>query len=268
MRADCTALTPPPLRLSGVSVTRDDRTILGPVDWCVDAHERWVVLGPNGSGKSTMVRIAALQLHPSVGEVDVLGERLGHTDVRTLRRRIGYAAAALSDMLRPNIVARDVVMTAKFAALEPWWHSYEDADRAAASACLGRLGIAHLADREFGTLSSGERQRVLVARTLMGDIGLVLLDEPNAGLDVGGRESLLAGLEQLATDGDTPAMVLVTHHVEEIPPSFTHALLLRDGAILAAGPIDVTLTAESLSATFALPLVLDRRAGRWTAFAA
>ena len=268
MRADCTALTPPPLRLSGVSVTRDGRTILGPVDWCVDAHERWVVLGPNGSGKSTMVRIGALQLHPTRGDVDVLGERLGRTDVRTLRRRIGYAAAALADMLRPNILARDVVMTAKYAALEPWWHTYEDADRAAATACLDRVGVAHLAEREFGTLSSGERQRVLVARTLLGDIGLVLLDEPNAGLDVGGRESLLAGLEQLAHDPETPAMVLVTHHVEEIPPAFTHALLLRDGCIHAAGPIDETLTADALSATFGLRLVLERRAGRWGAYAA
>ncbi|MCU1484377.1 MAG: putative transporter ATP-binding protein [Actinomycetia bacterium] len=255
------------LRLTDVGVTRDGRDILGPVDWVVAPDERWVVLGPNGSGKSTMVKIASLQLHPSRGEVEVLGEVLGRTDVRKLRERVGYAAAALADMLRPTITARDVVMTARHAALEPWWHQYDDADRAEALHRLARLGVAHLADREFGTLSSGERQRVLVARTLMGDIGLVLLDEPNAGLDVGGREWLVGGLDDLAADVATPAMVLVTHHVEEIPPSFTHAALLRDGRFQAAGPIEETLTADSLSATFGLSLQMERRGGRWTAWA-
>jgi iron complex transport system ATP-binding protein len=248
---------------------RDGRTILGPVDWCVGDGERWVVLGPNGSGKSTMVQIAALQLHPSGGVVEVLDERLGRTDVRTLRRRVGYASAALGAMLRPNLSALDVVMTAKYAALEPWWHTYDDDDRSAALACLARLGVERFADRAWCTLSSGEQQRVLVARTLMGPIGLVLLDEPNAGLDVGGRENLLAGLDDLARDPATPAMVLVTHHVEEIPPAFTHALLIRGGRIRAAGPIDVTLSADALSDTFGVDLELDRRpGGRYAAFAA
>jgi iron complex transport system ATP-binding protein len=170
-------------------------------------------------------------------------------------------------MLRPSILARDVVMTARHAALETWWHQYTDEDRAEALDRMARLGVAHLAEREFGTLSSGERQRVLVARTLMGDIGLVLLDEPNAGLDVGGREWLVGGLDDLAADAGTPAMVLVTHHVEEIPPSFTHAVLVRDGRFEAAGPIEETLTADALSATFGLPLELARRGGRWTAWA-
>jgi iron complex transport system ATP-binding protein len=256
------------LRLTDVVVTRDGRDILGPVSWVVRPDERWVVLGPNGSGKSTMVKVASLQLHPSRGDVEVLGELLGRTDVRSLRQRVGYAAAALADMLRPSILARDVVMTARHAALEPWWHAYTDDDRAEALDRLARLGVAHLADRDFGTLSSGERQRVLVARTLMGEVGLVLLDEPNAGLDVGGREWLVAGLDDLAADVATPAMVLVTHHVEEIPPSFTHALLVRDGRVEAAGPIEETLTAESLSATFGLPLELQHRPnGRWTAWA-
>jgi len=253
------------LRLTGVGVRRDGRALLDGVDWAVAPDERWVVLGANGSGKSTLLRIAALQLHPSSGEVEVLGERLGHTDVRALRQRIGYAAAALADSLRPTIAARDVVMTARYAALEPWWHEYGDDDRAEALDRLARLGVDHLADREFGTLSSGERQRVLVARTLMGDVGLVLLDEPNAGLDVGGREWLVAGLDDLATDPGTPATVLVTHHVEEIPPSFTHALLVRAGRVLAAGPIAETLTSDALSATFDLPLVVHRRGRRWTA---
>jgi iron complex transport system ATP-binding protein len=227
-----------------------------------------VVLGPNGSGKSTMVRIAALHLHPTSGEVEVLGERLGRTDVRTLRQRIGYASAALGAMLRPDLSARDVVMTAKYAALEPWWHTYDDADRAASVSCLARLGVDRFADRAWGSLSSGEQQRVLVARTLMGPIGLVILDEPNAGLDVGGRENLLAGLDALARDPATPAMVLVTHHVEEIPPAFTHALLLRDGRVAVAGPIERTLTADALSATFGLALDLERRPdGRYAAFA-
>jgi iron complex transport system ATP-binding protein len=256
------------LRLVDVGVTRDGRDLLDHVDWEVAADERWVVLGPNGSGKSTLIRIAALHLHPSRGEVEVLGERLGRTDVRSLRRRVGYAAAALADQLRPTITAQDVVMTARNAALEPWWHTYDDADRADALDRLARLGIPHLASREFGTLSSGERQRVLVARTLMGEVGLVLLDEPSAGLDVGGREWLVAGLEALAVDVTTPATVLVTHHVEEIPPSFTHALLLRDGAVLATGPLEETLTAAALSATFGLGLALHRRDGRWTAHSA
>jgi iron complex transport system ATP-binding protein len=253
------------LHMAGVGLTRDGRALLDGVNWEVAADERWVVLGPNGSGKSTLLRIAALQLHPSRGEVDVLGERLGRTDVRALRRRIGYAAAALADQLRPAISARDVVMTARHAALEPWWHTYDDADRAEALDRLDRLGVATLAEREFGTLSSGERQRVLVARTLMGDVGLVLLDEPSAGLDVGGREWLLAGLDRLARDPSTPATVLVTHHVEEIPPAFTHALLVRDGGLLAAGPLEDTLSSSSLSDAFGITLELERRGGRWAA---
>jgi iron complex transport system ATP-binding protein len=254
---------PAALVLEGVGLTRDGRHLLDGVDWAVQPDERWVVLGPNGSGKSTLLRIAALQLHPSRGTVDVLGQRLGRCDVRTLRERIGYAAAALADSFRPSITALDVVMTAKHAALEPWWHVYDDDDRAEAKERLRRLGVDAFADREFGTLSSGERQRVLVARTLMGDIGLVLLDEPNAGLDVGGREWLVAGLDDLGADPSSPPMVLVTHHLEEIPPAATHVLLVRDGGVLAAGPIDEVLTPDALSATFGLPLGIRRERGRW-----
>ncbi|MBW8827720.1 MAG: ATP-binding cassette domain-containing protein [Acidobacteria bacterium] len=257
----------PALKLAGVGVSRDGRAILDGVDWAVQHDERWVVLGANGSGKSTLVQIAALALHPSRGEVDVLGERLGRTDVRSLRRRIGYAAAALADSLRPSITAVDVVMTAKHAALEPWWHQYSDSDRADALDRLGRLGMASFAARPFGTLSSGERQRVLTARTLMGEVGIVLLDEPNAGLDLGGREWLVQGLDQLAGDPSTPPMVLVTHHVEEIPPSFTHGLLLREGRVLAMGELATVLTGEHLSDAYGISLRVRREDGRFSAAA-
>jgi iron complex transport system ATP-binding protein len=255
------------LRLTGVGVTRDGRDLLDAVDWSVGHDERWAILGANGSGKSTLIQIAALQLHPSRGDVDVLGQRLGRTDVRTLRRRIGYAAAALADSLRPTIPARDVVMTARYAALEPWWHEYDDADRAEAVDRLRRLGVDQFADREFGTLSSGERQRVLLARTLMGEPGVILLDEPSAGLDLGGREGLVQSLADLATDTSAPPTVFVTHHVEEIPPGFTSLLLLREGRIESSGPLADTLTSESLSDLFGVKLRLRHADGRYSAVA-
>ena len=253
------------LRLAGVGLTRDGRDLLDGVDWAVEPADRWVVLGPNGSGKTSLLRIASLYLHPSRGEVDVLGERLGRCDVRRVRERIGLASPALAAMLRPELRVLDVVMTARHAALEPWWHTYDDADRAAAMARLELLDVDHLSERHFGTLSDGERQRVLLARMLLGDPGLLLLDEPTAGLDLGARESLVSGLGALARDPDTPPMVLVTHHVEEIPATFTSALLLRAGRVLAAGPIDDVLDEASLSETFGLALTVDRYEGRWTA---
>jgi iron complex transport system ATP-binding protein len=255
------------LELRAVSVVRDGRALLADVSWRVEPDQRWVVLGHNGSGKTTLLRVASCYLHPTSGIVDVLGQRLGRVDVRQLRTRIGLTSAALADQLRPTLAVLDVVMTAKHAALEPWWNTYSDDDRAAARANLARLGVEALAERTFGTLSSGERQRVLVARTLMIDPGIVLLDEPNAGLDLGGREELVAALSALARDPAAPPVVLVTHHVDEIPPGFSHVLLLREGRILAAGAIDATLTAESLSATFDVPLCLERRRGRFSAFA-
>jgi len=207
-----------------------------------------------------------MYLHPSQGTVEVLGERLGRTDVRRLRTRIGVASSGMADMLRSDLTAVDVVMTAKHAALEPWWHRYDDADRERARTCLHQLGIERLADRSFATLSSGERQRVLLARTLMPEPGLLLLDEPTAGLDLAGREELVAGLADLATDPATPATVLVTHHVEEIPYGFTHLLLLADGHVSAAGPLDEVLDADRLSDCFGLPLGLEHRHGRWWAW--
>ena len=257
---------PPALRLTDVALVREGRRLLDGVSWAVAPTERWVVLGRNGSGKSSLLRIASMYLHPSEGTVDVLGERLGRTDVRRLRARIGVASSGMADMLRSDLVALDVVMTAKNAALEPWWHRYDDADRDRARSCLEQVGIGHLVGRTFATLSSGERQRVLLARTVMPEPGLLLLDEPTAGLDLAGREDLVAGLAELAADPATPATVLVTHHVEEIPDGFTHLLLLADGRVTAAGPIDEVLDAERLSACFGLPLGLEHRHGRWWAW--
>jgi iron complex transport system ATP-binding protein len=256
----------PALALRDVSLLRSGRHLLHDIDWTVAAGQRWVVLGRNGSGKSTLVRIASLYLHPSTGTVDVLGERLGRTDVRRLRTRLGLASAGMGDMLRPDLAAYEVVMTAKNAALEPWWHTYDDADRSRARRCLADVGIDGFADREFGSLSSGERQRVLLARTLMNDPGLLLLDEPTAGLDLAGRETLVAGLAEIARQPSGPAVVLVTHHVEEIPAGFTHGLLLTDGGVQAAGPLEHVLTSEQLSACFGMPLGLERRHDRWWAW--
>ena len=256
------------LALSGVDLVREGRAILRRIDWRVRRGERWAVLGPNGSGKTTLLRVASLYLHPSRGAVDVLGQRLGRTDTRELRRHAQLTSAALADMLQPKLHAEDVVVTGKYAALAPWWHQYTAADRRKARALLDRFGCRALAGAAFGTLSSGERQRVLLARTLMSDPALWLLDEPTAGLDLGGREQLVALLGTVAADAGPPSIVMVTHHVEEIPPAFTHALLLTGGRVHAAGPVGDVLTSERLSSCFGVPLTLERRDGRWLAWSA
>ncbi len=256
-----------PLHLSHVSFVRDERTILAPIDWRIATGERWLVLGANGSGKTTLLRIAGLYEHPSTGEVDVLGERLGRTDVRVLRRRVGYLSAALAGQLRPQLRCLDVVMTARYAALEPWWHRYTIADEERARECLGRMGVEWLAERSLGTVSSGEQQRVLLARTLMNEPSLVLLDEPSARLDLAGREQLVQALSELTLDPAAPPLVLVTHHLDEVPPGMTHVLMLREGEVVTRGPIDQQLTAASLSECFGLPLHLERRPdGRYSAW--
>jgi iron complex transport system ATP-binding protein len=257
----------PALALHAVDLLRDGTPILSGIDWVVEPDQRWVVLGKNGSGKTSLVRIASMYLHPSRGVVRLLGEELGRTDVRKLRTRVGLSSPALGNLLRLELTAVEVVMTGRNAALEPWWHTYTDADRAAARALLDRFEVSHGADRPMATLSSGERQRVLLARAYAGSPGLVLLDEPTAGLDLGGREELVAALGRAAADPATPPTVLVTHHVEEIPRGTTHVLLLRAGAVLAAGPLDDALTEASLTATFDLSLHLERRDGRWSAWA-
>ena len=255
----------PVLVLRGVGRRIDGAQLLRGVDWEVCEGQRWVVLGPNGSGKTTLVRIATMWEHPSTGVVELLGERLGRTDVRRLRARVGFTSAAMADMLRPSLTAAEVVMTAKHAALAPWWHTYDAEDAGRAREAMGRVGCGHLAGRRFETLSSGERQRVLLARALSLDPGIIVLDEPNAGLDLGGREQLIVTLSDLAADPAMPPLVLVTHHADEIPDGFTHALLLREGEVLAAGPMDATLTSANLSECFGLGLELERRHGRWSA---
>lgn len=254
--------------LEGVSVIRNGRYLLRKVDWTVRDHERWVVLGPNGAGKTTMLQVASTYLTPSRGTVRLLGDTHGEVDVRELRERVGYAGAGLADMIRHYLPAIEIVVTGKHAAfVDSRWHDYEDADWELASSHLARLAADHLADREFGTLSAGERQRVLIARSLMTSPQVLLLDEATTGLDLGARERLIASLAELAGDPESPAVVLVTHHVEEIPQGFTHILMLSGGEVIGEGPIELTLTAASLSECFDMLLALERTEQRFRAWA-
>lgn len=253
------------LHLSGVSVLREGATLLDGLDWDVAEGERWVVLGPNGAGKTTLLQLASANLHPSRGQAVVLGETLGAVDVFELRPRIGLSSAALAERLPARETVRDVVLTASYAVVGRWRERYDALDSERADELLGALGVSHLAARRFGTLSEGERKRVQIARALMTDPELMLLDEPAAGLDLGGREDLVRRLGLIAEDPDAPALVLVTHHVEEIPAGFTHVLLLRAGRVVAAGPLDTTLTAANLADTFGIPLELARSGPRWAA---
>jgi iron complex transport system ATP-binding protein len=251
-----------------VSVIRNGNFLVRGLSWQVELDERWVVLGPNGAGKTTLLNLASGRMHPSRGVAWILGERLGKTDVNELRTRIGLTTGRLADQVPPNERVVDVVVTAAWSVVGRWRENYDLQDEARARALLAQLGMSALAEREFGTLSEGERKRTQIARALMTDPELMLLDEPTAGLDLGGREDLLARLTELAEDPDAPAMVLVTHHVEEIPPGFTHAMLLREGTVVAAGLLGETLTADNLSKTFGLPLIVQRAGDRYTARAA
>ncbi len=253
------------LELAGVSVVRDGSALIDEIDWSVAEGERWVVLGPNGAGKTTLLQVAAGRMHPTRGVAGVLGEVLGAVDVFELRPRIGLASAALAERVPPDERVADVVVTASYGVVGRWREDYDDLDHTRAVELLGALGVAELAARRFGTLSEGERKRVQIARALMTDPELMLLDEPAAGLDLGGREDLVHRLGELAADPDAPAMVLVTHHVEEIPPGFTHALLMRGGRVVASGPLAQTLTAQNLGETFSMALTVERHGDRWTA---
>ena len=253
------------LKLRGVSVRRETSLLLRNVDWTAHEDERWIVIGPNGAGKTTLLQVAATLLYPTEGTVEVLGERLGDVDVFELRPRIGLTSAALAERVPSGEKVIDLVLTASYAVLGRWKEEYESSDVTRAVELLDALGCAHLIRRRFATLSEGERKRALIARALMTDPEMLLLDEPAAGLDLGGREDLVARLATLALDPDAPATVLVTHHVEEIPPGFTHALLLREGRAVAQGLLEDVITADNLSATFGQRLVLDRSGGRFFA---
>jgi iron complex transport system ATP-binding protein len=253
---------------AGATVTRGGKNLLDKVDWQVELDERWVILGPNGAGKTTLLNLVSAGMHPTRGVVHVLGERLGRVDVFELRTRIGLASVAVHDRIPPEETALDVVMTAAWSVVGRYRERYDPQDERRARALLDQFGVDGLADRVYGTLSEGERKRVQIARALMTDPELLLLDEPAAGLDLGGREDLVRRLSELAQAPDAPAIVLVTHHVEEIPPGFTHALLLRDGSVVAAGLLADTITSEHLSKTFGLPLKVAYTEGRFTARAA
>ena len=253
------------LDLQDVSIRRGTTTILDGLSWRVRDGERWVVLGRNGAGKTTMLQIAAGRMHPTTGTAEVLGSRLGRVDVFELRPRIGLASAALAERIPGDERVRDVVLTAAYGLTGRWRESYEQVDESRASDLMAAFGVARLADRTYGTLSEGERKRVQIARALMADPELLLLDEPAAGLDLGGREELVGALAELAGDTKSPVLVLVTHHVEEIPPGFTHLMLMKDGHVHAAGPIAEVLTDGNLTEAFGTPLQVERRGDRWTA---
>jgi iron complex transport system ATP-binding protein len=248
-------------RFGGLDAVRD-------VSLGVAPGGRQAIIGPNGAGKTTLLQVAATLLFPTEGTVEVLGERLGDVDVFDLRPRIGLTSAALAERVPAGEKVIDLVLTASYAILGRWKEEYESSDVTRAVELLDALGCAHLIRRRFATLSEGERKRVQIARALMPDPEMLLLDEPAAGLDLGGREDLLRRLSQLARDPKAPMMVLVTHHVEEVPDGFTHAMLLRRGAVLAAGPIPDVFTARNLSRCFGVPLEIEYRQSRWTAWSA
>lgn len=253
------------LELVDVSVVREGRALVDQVSWSISEGERWVILGPNGAGKTTLLQVASTYLFPSTGNAAILGEKLGSVDVFELRQRIGLAGASMIDKLPGDQTVLQTVLTAAYGMTAGWREQYETTDEQRALALLDRLGMADFTTRKFGTLSEGERKRTLIARALMTDPELLLLDEPAAGLDLGGREDLVRRLGALAQDAYAPAMAMVTHHVEEIAPGFTHVLMIRQGKVLTAGPIDTELTARNLSLCFGLPLTLERHGDRWSA---
>ena len=253
------------LELRDISVIRGGKKILGPLTFSVSPGERWVVLGPNGAGKSTLLQILATRIFPSTGSVSVLSKVMGKTDLSEMRTRIGICGALISEDIPYNEKVRDVVLTAAYAILGRWNEAYDLWDESRAVALLTTFGVRELADRTYGTLSEGERKRVQISRALMADPELLLLDEPAAGLDLGGREDLLRRFSIFASDPHAPASILVTHHIEEIPVGTTHALILKDGKIAVSGPIAEVITSEHMSAVFGLPITVNHDGERFTA---
>ncbi len=251
------------LELTGVGVVRDGTTILRDVSLRIDRGERWVVIGPNGGGKSTLVGVAGLSIHPSSGSVTLLGAELGRTDIRPLRGSVGIASALLAHRLRLELPVSAVVYCGKHGALEPWWHTYTDTDVTRARELLAMVGLDGHEKQHFGSLSSGERQRALLARSLFNDPELLLLDEPNAGLDPGAREALIEVQDQLSGQRPDRATVLVTHHVEDIPGSATHLLAIDRGEVVARGPLESTLTGALVGDLFGVAYDLRRHGRRW-----
>ncbi len=256
------------LELQSVSFVRDGKTILDGIDWMVTGDQRWVVLGPNGAGKTTLLQIAAALQHPSSGTATILDTTLGRTDVFELRPRIGFASSALAKRIPGDETVLNVVLTAAYSVTGRWNERYEDIDVRRAQRVLQEWRLGHLEQRRFGTLSDGEQKRVQIARAIMTDPEILLLDEPAASLDLGAREELLQLLAAYASSADAPAIVMVTHHVEEIPVGFSHALLLAEGRIAASGPTAEVLTAERLGDAFGLELEVTEQSGRFTARAA
>lgn len=248
-----------------VVFTRGGRNLVGPVTWQVELDERWVIIGPNGAGKTTLIRMAAAEEFPSSGDARLMGEQLGKTDMRDLRSMIGVSSSSLGNRIPDNEKVADLVISASYAILGRWREDYEEMDFDQATEILEQVGAMHLADRTWGTLSEGERKRVMVARALMTNPELLILDEPTAGMDLGGREDLVAYLGELAMDPDAPAIVMITHHVEEIPSGFTHAMLLDEGSIVAQGLINSVLTNDNLTKAFHQPIQVDRIGERYFA---
>ena len=253
------------MELSNVSVRRGERVILGPLDWQVLEGQRWVILGPNGAGKTTLLQICSSLIHPTTGTIKILGEQLGAVDVFELRTRIGLTSSALVEQLPPDELVMDVVLTAAYAMLGRWQERYDLWDESRAMALLTALGVRELGDRLFGSLSEGEKKRVQIARALMADPELLLLDEPASSLDLGGREDLLKRIETFSRDPLAPATVIVTHHIEEIPVGTTHALLLRNGSVISQGEVRSVITDANLSIAYGLEISVQDEAGRFFA---
>ncbi len=253
------------LEIDNVSVRRGDKNILGPLNWQVLEGQRWVVLGPNGAGKTTLLQVCSSLIHPTIGNIRILGEQLGKVDVFELRTRIGLTSSALVEQLPSDELVIDVVLTAAYAMLGRWQEKYDLWDESRAMALLTALGVRELGERHFGSLSDGEKKRVQIARALMADPELLLLDEPASSLDLGGREDLLKRIEIFAKDPLAPATVIVTHHIEEIPSGTTHALLRKDGTVVAQGVIDTVITDENLSHAYGLPISVQSEGGRFFA---